>query len=96
MPVSSATTLIVFNSAAQLERLMYDRQIEFTECDALLLDCAEQVDESVAHWLSKQFGTTFLLSSSATTNKGNFTKIDYDEWARLSIQYAHTAFWPLA
>jgi len=96
MPVSSARTLIIFNSAAQLDALMCEKQVAFSDSDVLLLDCGHNLDESAVRWLAEQFGTTFRLNASAPTNPGDSAEIDYDEWARLSIQYAHTVFWPLA
>ena len=96
MPVSSARTLIIFNSAAQLDALMCEKQVAFSDSDVLLLDCGHNLDESAARWFTEQFGTTFRLNASAPTNPGDSAEIDYDEWARLSIQYAHTVFWPLA
>jgi hypothetical protein len=94
--MTSARTLIIFTSLSQLTKLMHESLTAFSECDALLLDCAEQIDEHQTQWLREQFRVTYHLKSLGAKDLSQFSTIDYDEWAQLSIQYAHTVFWPLA
>jgi hypothetical protein len=92
----SARTLIIFSSLPQLDKLISEPLSAFSECDALLLDCTDQIDENKTQWLQQQFGITYQLNSHGSENSIHFTMIDYDEWAQLSIQYAHMVFWPSA
>ena len=94
--MTSARTLVIFTSLTQLTKLIHEPRSAFSECDALLLDCAEQIDEHQTQWLREQFGVTYHLKSLGAKGLTHFRAIDYDEWAQLSIQYAHTVFWPLA
>lgn len=94
--MTSARTLVIFTSVTQLTKLIREPRSAFSECDALLLECAEQIDEHQTQWLREQFGVVYQVRSLGAKDLTDFRTIDYDEWAQLSIQYAHTVFWPLA
>ena len=94
--MTSARTLVIFTSLTQLTKLIREPRSAFSKCDALLLECAEQIDEHQRQRLREHFGVVYQLRSLGAKDLTDFRTIDYDGWAQLSIQYAHTVFWPLA